>query len=374
MRSLSRGWGAAIGRYSTGAMPASDAHRAPRLVREVDLDWHSVLVFLGAFAGLLAIRGLVRHVPRTVTGLGIATILALALNPLVAALERRGLRRSPAVVIVLLAISALFAVMALLIVPPAVRQARDLASQRARVLHDMRKLPLVGDQFRKADVQAKVDTFIAELPHRLAGDTTPLEKAARSVADGLLAATVTLLFAVTMLLDGPRLMRAGRRVVPIARRARADEMARVANRVVGRYVAGSLLVAMVCGLVVLVAGLALGVPLIPLAAVWAALWDLVPQIGGAAGAVPFIVLGLTKGAGTAVACVVVFFIYQQLKHQVIQPVLIGQAVKLSPPATMVAALVGVSAGGVVGALIAVPLVGAVKAVYLEFRRPPVEVG
>jgi predicted PurR-regulated permease PerM len=355
-------------------MPASDAPRAPRLVREVDLDWHSVLVVLAAFVGLLGVIGLARHVPRTITGLGVATILALAINPLVSGLERRGLRRAPAVITVLVAMSALFAVIGLLVVPPAVRQARDLADDRARVVHDLGKLPLVGVKLREADMQTKVDDFFNELPHRLAGDTTPLQKAAKSLADGILATVVTLLFAITMLLDGPRMLRSARRIVPVDRRSRADEMARVAYRVVGRYVAGSLLVAVVCGLVILIAGLALGVPLTPLAALWAALWDLVPQIGGAAGAIPFIVLGMTKGAGTAVACLVVFFVYQQLKHQVIQPLLIGQAVKLSPPATMVAALVGVSAGGVVGALIAVPLVGAVKAIYLEVRRPPVEYG
>ena len=133
--------------------------------------------------------------------------------------------------------------------------------------------------------------------------------------------------------------------------------------------AGSLLVAGFAGLVVLAAGLAAGVPLTPLAAVWVSVWDLVPQIGGAAGGIPFVLLGLTHGAGTAVVCAVVMLVYQQVKHQVLQPVLVGQAVKLSPPTTMVAALVGVSAGGVVGALLAVPLVGAAKAVYIELRYP-----
>lgn len=351
-------------------MTAPDASRPPRLVREVDLDWRSVLVVLAAFVGLLAMRGLARRVPRTITGLGVALIIALAVNPLVAALERRGLRRAPSVVAVLAALAAFFTVLGLLIVPPAVRQARDLTSERTKVVHDLGKLPVIGPRVRKADVQSKVDDFLDKLPKRLAGDTTPLKKAAKSVADGVLAAVLTMLFAVTMLLDGPRLLRALRRAVPIERRSRADEVARLAYRVVGRYVAGSLVVAAVCGFIVLASGLLLHVPLTPLAAVWAALWDLVPQIGGAAGGIPFVVLGLTRGAGTAVACLVVFFVYQQLKHQVIQPVLIGQAVKLSPPATMTAALVGVSAGGVVGALIAVPLVGAAKAVYLEFRRPP----
>lgn len=329
-----------------------------------------MLVFLGAFAGLLALRGLFRDVPRTVTALGVATILALAMNPLVSLLERKGLRRAPSVVAVLVGITAVFGAMAILVVPPAVNQVRDLTDQRQSVIADLRELPVVGDRLREAEVQRRVDTFFEELPERLAGDTTPLERAARSVADGLLAAVVTLLFTVTMLLDGPRMLRALRRLVPVDRRAQADEMARLAYRVVGRYVAGSLLVAMVAGVWILVTGLVLGVPLTPLAAMWVALWDLVPQIGGAVGAIPFVALGLTQGAGTAVMCVLSFMVYQQVKHQVFQPLLIGQAVKLSPPTTMVAALVGVSAGGVVGALIAVPVVGAAKAIYMEFRRPP----
>jgi predicted PurR-regulated permease PerM len=62
-------------------------------------------------------------------------------------------------------------------------------------------------------------------------------------------------------------------------------------------------------------------------------------------------------------------LYLQIENHVIQPLVVGKSVKLSPPATMTAALVGVSAAGVVGALVAVPLVGALKVAYLELRPP-----
>jgi predicted PurR-regulated permease PerM len=116
-------------------------------------------------------------------------------------------------------------------------------------------------------------------------------------------------------------------------------------------------------------GLVLGVPITPLAAVWVAMWDLVQQIGGAMGGIPFVMLAFTQGAGTGVTCAIIFIIYLQIENHILQPLLVGQAVKLSPPATMTAALIGVSAGGVVGALVAVPLVGAAKAVYQEVRPP-----
>jgi predicted PurR-regulated permease PerM len=65
-------------------------------------------------------------------------------------------------------------------------------------------------------------------------------------------------------------------------------------------------------------------------------------------------------------------LYLQFENNILSPLVVGQAVKLSPPATMAAALIGVAAGGVVGALCAVPFVGAMKIVYLELWGTPTE--
>lgn len=330
-----------------------------------------MLVVLGAFVALIALTGLVRSVPRTLAALAIGGILALALNPAVELVSRHSRAgRSVSVAAVLAAVAVLFTIIGILLVPPAVRQAQDLGQELPRVVAELGELPFVGDDLVEAEAPTKLQRSIEKLPERLAGDTTPLESAARRVADGLLAAVLTLLLAITLLLDGPRLLRGARRLVPVRHREQADGMAGLAYRVVGHYVAGSLVVAGIAGVTVLVVGIVLGVPLTPLAAVWVALWDLVPQIGGAAGGIPFVLLGFTEGVATGLACAVFFVVYLQLENNVLQPLLVGQRVKLSPPATMTAALIGVSAGGVVGALLAVPLVGASKAVYMELRRPP----
>ena len=55
-----------------------------------------------------------------------------------------------------------------------------------------------------------------------------------------------------------------------------------------------------------------------------------------------------------------FLIYQQTENHVLQPLIIGRAVRLTPPSTMVAALVGVAAGGVIGGLLAIPMLGATQ--------------
>jgi predicted PurR-regulated permease PerM len=353
---------------SVTPVPPDDAVRST--VRLVDLDWRSVLVVLAAYVGLIAVAGLVGETPRTVTALVIASIVALALDPVVRWVQRVSrVGRSGAVLVVVVTFALALSGLAAVIVPPAVHQAKQLRRQLPHVVHEIGRLPLVGHRLEKAHVPAKVQKAIEELPDKLSRNTAPLTRAGRSLAGGALAAVVTLLFALTLLLDGERLIRGARRLVPVRHRGRADQIAEMGYRIVGRYVAGSLFVAGVAGIIILVAGLVLRVPLSPLAALWFALWDLVPQVGGAAGAIPFVLLGLAHGAGTGAICVVVVIAYLQLKHQVLDPILIGHAVRLSPPTTMIAALIGIAAGGVVGGLISVPLVGAVKAVYLELRAP-----
>ena len=124
------------------------------------------------------------------------------------------------------------------------------------------------------------------------------------------------------------------------------------------------------GLFVLAVGLVLGVPLVPLAAVWAMLTDLIPQIGGALGGVVFVALALTESVPTAIIAGVLFVTYMTIENHVIQPAVIGRSVDLTAPTTMVAALIGGAVAGIPGALVATPLVGASQAPVPRGPRPP----
>jgi predicted PurR-regulated permease PerM len=353
-----------------GSVPLGEA-RVEQAVREADLDWRSVATAMACFAALVALTGVVRSAPRTITYLVVGTMLALALNPLVTNVENRlRLSRSAALAVVLASFAILVSTLVVVLTPPAVREARQLQEDLPAVVADLEELPFFGDDLAEADAPERVQRWIETLPDRLEGDTAPIERAGRIAVDSILGALVIGLIAVSLLLDGERILRGARRLVPAHRRLQAERMADLAYRVVGRYVAGSLFVAVIAGVSVLVVGLVLGVPLTPLVAVWVAVFDLVPQIGGAAGGIPFVLLGFTEGAGIGLACAVFFVLYLQFENHILQPLVVGQAVKLSPPATMTAALVGVSAAGVVGALVAVPLLGAAKAVYVELRPPP----
>ena len=367
--------------YSTGVADARGATLGapgggPPLGREeiwVDLDWRSVAVALGAFAALVVLTGLVREATDTITVVVVGSLLALGLNPLVTGAQRRlGNRRSAGVAVVLVGFLLSLVAILVLLGPPAVREVQRLRGDIPEVVRQLYDVPVVGGQLREADAATEVEGWLDTLQERLRGDATPVARAGRVFFDGVLTAFLTVLVAVSLLLDGARLVRHAGRLVPRRHRPRAERAAAVAYRIVGRYMAGSVLVAAIAGIAVLVAGLVLGVPLAPLLAVWVAAFDLVPQIGGAVGGIPFVMLAATEGAGTGIIAAVFFVLYLQFENHVLQPLVVGQAVQLSPPATMTAALVGVSAAGVVGAIVAVPLVGAAKAVFLELRPPAPE--
>jgi predicted PurR-regulated permease PerM len=319
-------------------------------------------------AGLAIAVWFVVAVPRPRAATAFPTLLALALNPLVERLaQRTGWSRQAAAAVVLLVAGLIAAIVLALVTTPTIREVRTFDDQIPRTVDDLGDLPIIGSRLRDADAAEKVQEWLDDVPRRLSIDATPVEQAAASIADGVAAAVFTILLSITLLVDGEKLVVGGRRLVPRRHRDDVDRLGRLVYEILGRYVAGSLLVAVLAGTVMLIASLALGIPLAPLIAVWVAITNPIPQLGGFLGGIVFVLLGLTQGAVVGVACIVIFLVYQQLENHVIQPVIIGRAVHLSPPSTMVAALVGVSAGGVVGALFAVPLLGASKAIYLATR-------
>jgi predicted PurR-regulated permease PerM len=230
--------------------------------------------------------------------------------------------------------------------------------------------PVVGDRLEEAEAADEVEDWIDDAPANVDDET--LADVGERLLGGVFSALVVLVTAIGVLVDGEIVVRRLRTLVPRSRKHRADRLGRIVYATFGSYFAGSLFVAVLAGLVTLSAGLLIGVPLAPVAALWTTFTNLIPQIGGFLGGSFFVLLALTGGPVQAVAAAAVFIVYQNLENHVIQPAIVGRAVNLSPPATMLAALVGGSAAGVPGALLATPLVGAIKAIWLDSRgeAPP----
>lgn len=332
----------------------------------VDVDLASAVVF-GVVAAVAAGGWAIASIaPDMLTRLAVGLLLGVALSPLVAVVQRRWVRsRGASAAIVGVALAAFFAAVVLLVAPPAVDQASQFSRELPATVRELYSWPVIGSRLERADAAVDVERVIDELPARL--DDKTLAELGERLLGGILSTVVVLITALGVLVDGPSMVRRLRAIVPLSRQEQADGAGRIIYHSFGSYFAGSLLVAVLNGLVVLTVGLVLGVPLAPIAAIWSTLTNFIPQIGGFLGGSFFVLLALTESPLTAFIAGCVFLAYQQFENNIMGPAIVGSAVNLTPPATMLAALVGGAAAGVPGALVATPLIGAAKALYLDRR-------
>jgi predicted PurR-regulated permease PerM len=338
----------------------------PAETRVVRLDLRSgAWIAASLFAGLVLV-GFLRNVPDSLTKVGVGVLLAFALDPVVVRVQAaRGWSRAAAVAVVSATVAGLFAVLVLVLGPPALDQARRFGRELPETVEELYDLPVAGGWLRDADAGPKVRAWAAELPARI--DTEAVTDTARGILDGVVSGLIVVLVGLAVLVDGEQLTRRLRAAIPDRVEPRAVRVGQVFYRTIGAYFSGSLLVAALGATFILALGLAFQVPLAPAAALWMLVVNLIPQVGGLLGGGFFILLALSKGVTTGLACLVIYLVYQQFENHVIQPAVVGEAVNLSAPATMLAALVGAAAAGIPGALVATPLVGATKALYLELR-------
>ena len=342
---------------STEPSPLQVGSTGAPVAQRLSLDWRSFWYIVVAVLAALAVLAIVRHTETMLTRISIGVLIALALDPVADAIERRlpG-RRGLAVAAVAALVLGVATLLVVVLGPRAVTEVREFSRQFPETVGDLERLPIVGGWVEDQDLQTRAEEWVRDLPEQFTD--ARLEATARTLVTSVASVAIVAVVAISVLIDGENLVRRFRRLLSPARRRQADEVGRVVYRTLGRYVGGSLTVAVMMGLYVLTVGLILGIPLVPLAAVWAMLTDLIPQVGGALGGAFFVLLAATESVPVAIAAAVLFVVYMNIENHLIQPAIVGKSVDLTPPTTMVAAFVGGAVGGIPGALVATPLVGA----------------
>ena len=296
----------------------------------------------------------------------IAGVLAIGMDPIVEALQRRGLGRGGAVGLVALGVTVVLGVFALLVLPPLVRQIAELANDVPAIARRLQaRQDWIGTYARANDVQSQVQTFIADLPARVAASFGTVLGVAGTVGTTLFKVLTVAVLTVYLMLALPGIRRTATLLVDPDHRDRADRVVDRSLDRIGGYVSGNLVTSLVCGVTTLVALLLFGVPFAFPLAMWAGLADLIPAVGSYLGAIPAIVVGLIVSPWVGVALAVFFVLYQQFENYVIVPRVMRDAVNLSPASVIISTLVGASLAGFAGALLALPVAATMKVVVLE---------
>jgi len=348
--------------------PPSRPSAYERFVRLGVLAWAGIGVIVLAY---LLLRLLV-YVNPVVPPLLLAVVVVYLLNPVVSALEQRGVPRVAGAGVVYVLFLCLVALAVSLLVPVVTRQVTEVVDHFPGYVADAQ------DQVRRVAAR-----FGAEPNFRLdadqvrnwlsAGDNrqavtrymTGLRSFTTSLLSGLVIFVIGPIMAFYLLVDLPRLRRGAMALIPPGRRDEVRILMERIGQAVGGFFRGQLLVALFVGVASSLGLWAVGLPFWLLVGIVAGVFNLVPLIGPFIAGGLAVIIALVGGEPlTALWAALVLLAVQQVDNHLISPNVMSRTVQLHPVVVMLALLVGASFAGLFGMLVIVPLVAVAKIVFL----------
>lgn len=322
--------------------------------------------------------------------IALALVLIFLLNPFVSALERRGIRRGFGTAIIYLILFVVLLLVIYWLMPPLGRQIQGLvdrgpqiqqqAVETTRSVAEQLNISLEALGLGDLSSEPQTDTEGAAssssetpAPSLLQGLYQSLFAGAGRFASGafhlLLNIILGPVFAAYLLIDLPRIQKLGLNYMPPSLRPEWIPLLDRIGKMVGSFFRGQVLVAAIVGMMSCLAFLIIDLPYWLPIGLLAGFFNIIPLIGPfVGGAVAAVVGGITGGLSLAIQAVVAMVVVQQIDNHFISPKIIGWALRLHPVAIMVALIVGASAGGIWGMLLAVPGLAVAKILFVHFYQ------
>ena len=293
----------------------------------------------------------------------VALVLAGTFKPLVEWMERRGLKRIYALVLLFVALLLLTSLLIFLSVPPFIEQV-------ARIVRDA---PL-----RRGELVVLLQQHEFTAPLARAVQNAGLEQAIGRIEGYLVGyaprallalgwAVTTLFLSFYILADGKRTQGALYAIVPRDYHMRLARILQNLEVIVGGYMRGQLITCAAIGVFTFVLLVICGVPNALSIALFAAVADVIPFIGGLLATAPAVFSALSLGLPVSIVVLVTLFVYQEFENRVLIPAVYGHVLRLSPTTVVLALLSGGILLGVIGALLALPIAAGLQMMLQELR-------
>lgn len=298
---------------------------------------------------------------RPITLILIAIIIAQALAPIVTRLER-WIRRGIAVVIVYLALLLAVGGLGWLVIPPLIAEAQTLVTNVPALMDESRtwldNLDPASASRISAAAESAVDRFSSVLL------SIPF-----TVFSSVIDVVVVVFMSIYWLLATPALFRFALSLFPEEQRPRAGRVLDAMGQTMGGYVRATAINGVIIGVMTYVGLLVIGVEYMLVLAVLSGLGEFLPVIGPIVAATPAIAVALLDSPQQAVIVTIFFILLQQLESNLLVPFIMRSQAGVPPLLSLFALLGGSTLGGILGALIAIPIAGALRVLVVRVFAP-----
>lgn len=339
---------------------------------EVSISTHTIVRFIALVAATYLLFIMVRKSVNALTLIGVAFFLSLALNSPVQWLaahlpgKSRG-SRTLATTISIVVILSLLGGFLLAIVPPLVKQTTSFVQDLPEIVEDTRNGDgPVGEFVTKYKLEKQVDKLSAQLSGRLDNIGGSAVTTVSRIGSSIFAVLTVIVLTVMMLAEGPRWKRLFEELVPKAQRSHVAKIADDMNKVVQGYVNGQVVLAAIASVLMLPVLVFAGVsyPLALMVIVF--ICGLIPMVGHTIGAVIVTSVALFHSLPSAIGILAFYIFYQQVENYAVQPKVQANSTNMSPLLVFIAVLLGASFNGLLGALVAIPIMGCLRILLLDY--------
>ncbi|WP_405555626.1 AI-2E family transporter [Streptomyces canus] len=311
----------------------------------------------------------------------VALLITALLQPTVARLMRHGVPRGPATALTAILGFVVIGLMGWFVTWQVMENIDDLSDQIQSGIDDLRNW-LLKSPFHVTDKQ--INQIAKNLREAVGANTDQITSAGlegvQVVVEALTGILLTFFSTLFLLYDGRRIWAWTLKLVPAAARPAVAGAGPRAWRTLTAYVRGTVLVALIDAVFIGIGIYFLDVPMAVPLAVFIFLFSFIPLVGAvASGALAVLVALVTQGVFTAVMTLAVVLAVQQIEGHILQPFILGRAVRVHPLAVVLTVATGAMVAGIGGAVVAVPLVAVTNTVvsylkaYAEEQSAPPEI-
>jgi predicted PurR-regulated permease PerM len=301
--------------------------------------------------------------------------IAMLLNPLVVFLQNWKLpRRGMAVFVVTLIAVLLFIGLAFAFGYPLVNSTTHLAHALPRYVSQAEKgKGWIGHLLRHYHVKSWIHKNASKLVTFAKGLSKPALALGKGAVTLLFELFAMFAFVVLLLLEGPKIRRS---LISMMSPESVEWVSRIGSKI-GKsalgFMLGDLAMSLTAGLAVFITLWTLSVPFAFLWALWVALVDFLPQVGGLLAGVPTVLFALIHSLSAGIITGVIFVVYSLLENHVLYPIVMSRTVKINPLTVFIAIIVGAEFGawvggifgGFIGVLLAVPGAATIHVLFVE---------
>ncbi|MGY4981671.1 AI-2E family transporter [Streptomyces sp. 900105755] len=320
-----------------------------------------LLVLAGAVWILMRV---ISSVQLVVFAFVVALLITALLQPTVARLRRYGVPRGPATALTAISGFVVIGLMGWFVTWQVMENIDTLSDQIQNGIDDLRNW-LLKSPFHVTDKQ--INQIAKNLREAIGANTDQITsfglEGVQVVVEALTGLLLVFFSTLFLLYDGDRIWRWFLKLVPAAAREGVAGAGPRAWRTLTAYVRGTVLVALIDAIFIGIGIYFLNVPMAVPLAVFIFLFSFIPLVGAvASGALAVIVALVTQGVFTAVMTLVVVLAVQQIEGHILQPFILGRAVRVHPLAVVLTVSAGSLVAGLGGAVVAVPLVAVTNTV------------